>query len=201
MNKHSLKCRRRKKRRAVEYMGGECHICGYKKCYAALEFHHLDRKTKGKLTPTQLITQRSWEELIKELDKCILVCSNCHKEIHWGQVEIAELQKIKRQILTIVCEQCGCKFQTKDKKQKFCSQKCYNLKPKSKIKPTKAVLDKMLWEMPTTQIAKIYNITDKAVEKWAKNYKLSKPPRGYWQKKKSDLYGSCPALVQEPHCE
>jgi Zn finger protein HypA/HybF involved in hydrogenase expression len=48
--------------------------------------------------------------------------------------------------------------------------------------PTKENLEKLLWQKPTTQIAKDYGVSDKAVAKWAKSYKLTKPPRGYWAK-------------------
>jgi hypothetical protein len=46
------------------------------------------------------------------------------------------------------------------------------------------VLEKLVWEKPTTEIAKEYGVSDKAVEKWTKSYNISKPPRGYWEKKK-----------------
>ena len=65
---------------AIEYKGGKCQNpeCGYNKCVDALEFHHLSNKdfsiSNGN-TP-------SWERIKKELDKCILVCANCHREIH-----------------------------------------------------------------------------------------------------------------------
>ncbi len=51
-------------------------------------------------------------------------------------------------------------------------------------RPSIKELEKMLWEIPTTKIAKIYGVTDKAVEKWTKAYGLSKPERGYWAKSK-----------------
>ena len=67
-----------KKTKAVDFKGGKCQTCGYHKSVAALEFHHLD--------PTQKDPQYrmgwSWERLQKELDKCILLCSNCHREEH-----------------------------------------------------------------------------------------------------------------------
>lgn len=71
--------RKRKKIELVEYKGGKCIKCGYDKCVNSLEFHHID-PTKKDFT----ISGKSWsiERLKKEADKCILVCSNCHKEIH-----------------------------------------------------------------------------------------------------------------------
>lgn len=69
------------KRLAVEYKGGCCVSCGYNKCLAALDFHHTNPDEKefnlGKYKQIFLS-----EKVKKELDKCILVCSNCHREIH-----------------------------------------------------------------------------------------------------------------------
>lgn len=73
--------RRRLKQLAIEYKGGKCSLCGYCKCTGALEFHHIDPKTKDFSLSTDGLT-RSWKRIKVELDKCILVCSNCHKEIH-----------------------------------------------------------------------------------------------------------------------
>ena len=77
--------RKRAKIKLVEYKGGKCQCCGYNKCIDALEFHHLDKKEKD-----FTISGKSWsfEKIKKETDKCILVCSNCHKEIHAGLIEI-----------------------------------------------------------------------------------------------------------------
>lgn len=65
----------------VEYKGGQCEICGYDKCIQALEFHHIDPTQKDFGIGTKGYT-RSIEENKKEVDKCILVCANCHREIH-----------------------------------------------------------------------------------------------------------------------
>jgi hypothetical protein len=55
-------------------------------------------------------------------------------------------------------------------------------------RPIKEELEKLLWEMPTLQLAKRFGVSDKAIEKWAKSYDIIKPPRGYWSKlKSSDL--------------
>lgn len=69
---------------AVEYKGGKCCKCGYNKCIHALEFHHLERSKKKFGLSGKGLT-RSWKKIKKELDKCILVCSNCHKEIEYGE--------------------------------------------------------------------------------------------------------------------
>ncbi len=68
------------KKRAILYKGGKCIKCGYDKNYAALDFNHID-PSKKECGWTQLKT-RSWENIIKELDKCDLMCKNCHSELH-----------------------------------------------------------------------------------------------------------------------
>lgn len=73
--------RRELKLLAVEYKGGCCEKCGYDKCIAALEFHHLDPNEKDFGISSSGHT-RSFEKLKIELDKCIMVCANCHREIH-----------------------------------------------------------------------------------------------------------------------
>jgi len=75
--------RRRLKARAIEYKGGKCILCGYDRCNAALEFYHLDTTTKSfGLSRKGVI--RSWESTMKELDKCALICANCHREVEAG---------------------------------------------------------------------------------------------------------------------
>lgn len=68
------------KRKAVDYLGGRCTKCGYNGHLAALEFHHLDGKDKDFAIGTAM--NRKWESLEKEVDKCILLCSNCHRIEH-----------------------------------------------------------------------------------------------------------------------
>jgi len=81
--KRTRKARRRAKLKAIEYKGGKCQLCGYKKCPAALEFHHIDPSKKD--IRISAIGGRKWSIVKKELDKCILLCSNCHREIHYYQ--------------------------------------------------------------------------------------------------------------------
>jgi transposase len=77
------KRRRVLKEMAVEYKGGCCQQCGYNKCLDSLHFHHLNPNEKDFGISQNGVT-RSWEKIKEELDKCILVCGNCHGEIHAG---------------------------------------------------------------------------------------------------------------------
>lgn len=69
------------KKMAIDYKGGCCSKCGYNKCESALEFHHLDPSEKDFGIGSKGYT-RSWEKVKKELDKCVLLCANCHRETH-----------------------------------------------------------------------------------------------------------------------
>lgn len=71
---------RRKKVREMA-LGSKCEICGYNKCIHALEFHHLDSSKKDFALSNKGYT-RSWRRVKEELDKCILICANCHRELH-----------------------------------------------------------------------------------------------------------------------
>ena len=73
----------------IEYKGGSCVLCKYDKCANALDLHHLDAATKEFGLSSQGLT-RGWEKVKAEADKCILVCANCHREIHAGLVQPVE---------------------------------------------------------------------------------------------------------------
>ncbi len=76
------KRRQEMKRRCINYMGGKCEICGYNKHLCALDFHHKTPKEKDKEI-TKLIRNGNWKKIKKELNKCMLLCSNCHRELHF----------------------------------------------------------------------------------------------------------------------
>lgn len=72
---------RKLKEKMVQYKGGKCERCDYNKYYGALEFHHLDPYSKD-FSPSSLKKYTFDDRVKKELDKCILLCANCHREIH-----------------------------------------------------------------------------------------------------------------------
>lgn len=83
-NYKRVKSHRQKiKEKSIEYKGNKCEKCGYDKCKWAFDFHHTDSKTKD-FTISKYSTL-SWDRIKKELDKCILVCANCHREIHYEE--------------------------------------------------------------------------------------------------------------------
>lgn len=81
--------RKRTKAKLVEYKGGKCQNpeCCYDKCVAALEFHHIDPAEKDFAISAK---SYSFERLKKEVDKCVMLCSNCHIEVHNGLLKVNE---------------------------------------------------------------------------------------------------------------
>lgn len=69
-----------KKKQAIAYKGGRCCRCGYDRHYAALQFHHLDPRQKD--VSWAKLRLRSWTKIRAELDKCELLCANCHAVEH-----------------------------------------------------------------------------------------------------------------------
>lgn len=73
------------KQKAIKFMGGRCAICGYNKTARALHFHHINPKEKEFRISS---TTRIWKNLEIELKKCVLLCSNCHNEVHAGDTQL-----------------------------------------------------------------------------------------------------------------
>lgn len=68
---------------AIEYKGNICQLCGYNRCSEAMEFHHLNSSGKDFGISERGYT-RGWKRVKEELDKCVMLCANCHREVHAG---------------------------------------------------------------------------------------------------------------------
>jgi hypothetical protein len=93
---HQKECaHRRRQKHCRQHMnelkntnGGKCRVCGYNRCLDALDFHHLDPLTKDRTyhAMSAILRSCSLEKAKQEVAKCILVCANCHREIHAGLI-------------------------------------------------------------------------------------------------------------------
>ena len=137
--------------KAVEYKGGKCEICGYDKNYAVLEFHHLDPSQKD-FGISQNGNTRSWEEIKTELDKCIMVCANCHRELHYPEWNKDNLEN---------------RLDSYKKKEKL------NIPEKEELE------DKINSGKSKTEIAREYNISWNTLNRWLNLYSIvqNKPIR------------------------
>ena len=169
--------RKRTKQRMINSMGGKCCLCGYNKSNWALDFHHLNPTEKEFSFGGLRASCKSWEKITNELKKCILVCANCHREIHEGLVDVSTFkssfnpnwtdykEKIKQESKT-PCIVCG---KLKHKKLKYCSQKC--------TQKNREVTDwSNLQEMKNNnlnncQIGKMLGVSEAAVRKHLKKMK------------------------------
>lgn len=91
MSRNSEKVKRwreRTKLKMIAAMGGRCCICGYNEYFVSMELHHLDPKKKEMSFGSVISNPKAWSRIVKELRKCVLVCSNCHKGVHHKLVEV-----------------------------------------------------------------------------------------------------------------
>lgn len=75
----------------VRQCGGKCTRCGYQSNLGALVFHHLNPSTKNFQLDSRSLSNRKMEIIMEELSKCILLCSNCHCEIHYPELNLDKL--------------------------------------------------------------------------------------------------------------
>lgn len=113
---HLLKKRRDRKLYLLNRLGGACQICGYNKSPSALHFHHKDPNIKKFNLCTSNLCNHSWQRCLDESEKCDILCSNCHFEIHHPHLDVdllcnnkGVLRKIE--LINLVsngsCESCG----------------------------------------------------------------------------------------------
>ena len=183
--------RKRTKLRMVESFGGCCGICGYNTTENALEFHHLDPTEKEFSFGGARANIISWKRMIVELRKCIMVCSNCHREIHAGILDVpgdvmrfdekyTDYRKtddsvfvkklIKRKLLSYDnCPMCGVK---KKENLKYCSSECASKSQRKVDRPSKDELYILIQENSWLALGRMFGVSDNSVRKWARNYDL-----------------------------
>lgn len=76
----------------INEKGGKCEICGYNRNYAALCFHHKDSSDKVFTLDSRKISNTNLNSLIKEAEKCKLLCHNCHMEIHYPSLNLVGME-------------------------------------------------------------------------------------------------------------
>lgn len=170
-----IKYRQRVKQRCVESFGGKCGICGYSKCISALEFHHTDPTIKE--SQISLSNTRKWERVVSELKKCVMVCSNCHREIHSGLTELpknipqfnedfSEWNSFRKKPSIKCCKICRKKYTGTNKY--YCSKECKKKEMTKRYSCPRKVLEEVKKE-GYSNTAKKYGVSGNAVKKYLKN--------------------------------
>lgn len=84
----------KRKLELIEMKGGACSKCGYKKNVSALHFHHQNSHSKQFKLGMRILSNRSWEAIQTEAEKCILLCANCHAEEHNPELSLENVREI-----------------------------------------------------------------------------------------------------------
>lgn len=169
--------RKNTKIKLIQGMGGKCFLCGYNKCNSALEFHHIDPTKKDFGLGSSRASIKSLDFLIKEVEKCVILCSNCHREYHDGIHKVDFfIREFDRQTLTdseIENDYDECPICKKNKKKMLitCSRSCAS-KRKCKIDWNSIDLKNLYLQMPIVKIAEMLGISDVAVHKRLKKIGL-----------------------------
>ena len=174
--------RRRRKVNLIQVLGCKCALCGYDKCVGALEFHHIEPENKS----YQLSTGNchSLKEDLEEAKKCLLVCANCHREIHTtdiydgvnlfnyqvfdekkAQELLDELKPIERK-----CSQCGVSI-TRYSQSGLC-ETCFHKTRRIAERPSREELKDLVRNLSFVEIGRQFQVSDNAVRKWCDSYNL-----------------------------
>ena len=181
---HVKNFRSRIKERATYVLGDKCQICGYDKCITALEFHHIDPEEKEISFAGN--TNRSWEITRNEIKKCILLCANCHREVHSGFIdmkslspsfseerakEIDELVHLAKSGQLWYCRSCGIEVTRGNTRCVECAAKERRTTP-NKERPSREELKSLIRNTSFAELGRRYNVSDNAIRKWCDAYHL-----------------------------
>lgn len=159
----------------IRTMGGKCSVCGYDKNVAALEFHHRNPQEKSFQLDSRHLSNTSMERINEEAKKCVLVCSNCHKEIHYPEQEKEILEArtfehnkslLEPKVKQTQCPVCGKMFRTVRGKI-YCSPEC---RKKDKGYPSPEEVAAKYDELKSqNKVAEYYGLTRKIIQTILKN--------------------------------
>lgn len=156
----------------IEYKGGCCEMCGYKKNVSALDFHHIDPTTKSFNIDARILANSNYEMVKNEVDKCMLLCANCHREVHNENTDFVELKKFISNEKSILhekkevkyCKKCGKKL-LHDNTTNLCRTCLIQERRKEKNYPSIDELNSKYAELKSWQkVADYFGITRKITQ-------------------------------------
>lgn len=177
-----IEYRRRRKKLLIKICGDKCNLCGYSRSISALEFHHIDPSLK-EYGIAKNGTCHNLQKDLQEVKKTILVCANCHREIHeelYSQEELYNKQIFNEELakealenkapVKYYCSVCGKELSGKTQTGKC--EDCYHKSLKKVERPSRNELKSLIRQKSFLQIGKEYGVTDNAIRKWCDKYGL-----------------------------
>jgi len=155
----------------IDLRGSCCEICGYNKNLAALEFHHKKPGEKESQLDMRKLSNSSMDWIMKEFEKCKVVCANCHREVHNPNLTIKECKRnleesnnclVVRKVNKPKCVDCNAEINYTYKRCKSC---CDKAKRKTE-RPDLIILEKEKNEKGSSWCSKKYGVTPKTIRKW-----------------------------------
>ena len=176
---------RKRKKDLISLFGSKCCICGFNSFQEALEFHHINPDLKEFGICGSNAATKALEKQIIEARKCVLLCSNCHRGVHAGYLQIPLEdnsiflnEEVARKLLQEndeikhgkrhYCQRCGKLISST---AKYCLN-CSSLMKRKVDRPSREELKNLIRNTPFTQIGQFYSVSDNAVRKWCKAYNL-----------------------------
>ena len=176
------KARMKLKVKAFNYKGGACEMCGLIDVVDVFDFHHLNSHEKD-FGIAQKGYLKSWKSIKNELDKCILLCANCHRRGHFNHKqtkyileEILDEQNKEVIVCKYYCNDCNIKISSNSLR----CRKCALLARESIDWPSDEELFKLVWNKPMIVLAKELGVSDKAIAKRCKRRNIARPKQGYF---------------------
>jgi hypothetical protein len=151
----------------IEYKGGKCENCNLKieDChYSVFDFHHLNPKEKD--ISFRGVKSWHWDRIKAEIDKCKLLCSNCHRMEHasingWGECKRISGIRKSREVKYCIC---GIEIELTS----IMCIKCNAFSKRKNERPEKSILLNQISELGYVGTGKIYNVSDNSIRKWIK---------------------------------
>lgn len=156
--------------------GNKCEKCGYNKNLSAFEFHHKNPSEKLFQLDQRSLGNHSMKSVLKEFDKCQILCSNCHREHHSPELDFNMVLeriinisndhiKVKNKKDLNKCVECNSVISKWGKRCRTCDQKS-----RRKVeRPDTESLKESVKKYGYSKVGRDYNVTGKTIKKWIKN--------------------------------
>lgn len=152
----------------IKKLGGCCSSCGYNKNISALEFHHKDPSKKEFVLSSNNLVQLNYSRLSEEVSKCLLLCSNCHREEHFPHLNYKRLLSLNLNvpIKSTTNKKCSC-GRVMDASYKKCSR-CYK-----KERPTIEEFNSTD-SLSRKERAELFDVSERTISNWKRKIRMGK---------------------------